>query len=590
MLRPQLNNHRWTLNQSGIWKFKFDKQNIGEKEKWYNDFESDLELAVPGNWNEQVQEDEMIDYIGAAWYSKELLIPGYIDHQKIWFWIGASDFLTKVWINGKEAGEHFGGFLPVNLDITPFVEIGKLNKIVIMVNNELSDETIPQGVSMQYYIDEKRMREESYPAARFDFFPYGGISRPVYVYSTPKAYLKDIKVVTALISDDKGRCEIEVETGSVKSGKILFNLEGHGYSARINADIKEDKCKAVFEIKNCRFWSIDEPALYDLKVNLIENGVITDEYDLKIGIREIMVDGYKLLLNNKPVFLKGFGKHEDFPIIGKSMCNQVMIKDFSLLKWINANSFRTSHYPYAEEFLDMADKKGFLIIDEVPAVSLDFRHVNEKTLQNHKNSIKELIQRDKNHPCVISWSLGNEPNLAGECEYHDGRGKKYWEEIFKYAKSLDNTRPYTVPNCPRAGSNDPVLELSDYLSLNRYYGWYENPGQIELGTKRMEEEMDLMAEKYKKPILVTEFGTDTMAGLHSISDQMFTEEYQAKYIEYYCRLIESKPYTIGEHVWNFADFRTPQIFRRVVNNLKGVFTRTREPKLAAFRLKEIWSK
>ena len=590
MLRPQLNNYRWVFDQSGIWDFKFDPQNIGEKENWFNGFETDLELSVPGNWNEQVQEDGIMDYVGAAWYSKDILIPEYVAFQKVWLWIGSADFYTKVWINGISAGEHLGGFLPINLEITPNIKMGKSNRIVIKVNNELCAETIPQGVTQNNYIEEKRMREETYPAARFDFFPYGGISRPVYIYSTPEAHLKEVKVKTTLLSEHSGKVEVEAETAYVKNGYIIFNLEGRGFSESITTEVTGNRAKAAFTVENCKFWSTEDPFLYDLKVNLGAADKTTDEYSLRIGVREVKVEGYKLLLNNKPVFLKGFGKHEDFPIIGKSLCNQVLVKDFSLLKWINANSFRTSHYPYAEEFLDMADKKGFLVIDEVPAVSLDFRHVNGKTLQNHKNSIKELIDRDKNHPCVISWSLGNEPNLAGESEYHNGSGKKYWEEIFSYARSLDSTRPHTVPNCPRAGQDDPVLALSDFLSLNRYYGWYENPGQIELGTKRMGEEMDLLAEKYNKPILITEFGTDTMAGLHSISDQMFTEEYQAKFIEYYCRLIESKPYAIGEQVWNFADFRTPQIFRRVVNNLKGVFTRTREPKLAAFRLKEIWAK
>ena len=188
------------------------------------------------------------------------------------------------------------------------------------------------------------------------------------------------------------------------------------------------------------------------------------------------------------------------------------------------------------------------------------------------------------------WATGNEPNLVGDEGYFEGPGEKYWKEIYEFTKLIDPSRPITVPNCQRAGWRDPVFEYSDVISLNRYYGWYENPGQIDVGIKRMENEMDAIAQKYGKPMIITEFGADTMAGFHSISDQMFTEEYQSNLLERYCELIESKDYTCGEHVWNFADFKTPQHFRRVVHNLKGVFTRTREPKAAAFTLKKIWGK
>jgi beta-glucuronidase len=323
---------------------------------------------------------------------------------------------------------------------------------------------------------------------------------------------------------------------------------------------------------------------------LIYENSFVDEYEMPIGVREVKISKNKLLLNGKEIFLRGFGKHEDYWTIGKGLFLPLIVKDFQILKWINANSFRTSHYPYAEEILQYADRKGILIIDEVPAVSIDTRFVTDKTIINHKESISRLIERDYNHPCVIMWAIGNEPNLVGAESYFDGSGRKYWAQIFEHARSIDKTRPLTVPNCQRAGVDDPVFEFSDVLAVNRYYGWYENPGQITKAIELMENEMDTIFNKYKKPLMVTEFGADTMPGFHATSEQMFTEEYQAKLIEEYMKLIESKDYTVGEHIWNFADFRTPQHFRRVVMNLKGVFTRSREPKLAAFRIKELWSK
>ncbi len=589
MLRPQFNKFRNLYDQSGFWKFKIDPENTGEKLNWFNGFDSEFDIAVPGSWNEQLQEEGLMNYIGTAWYSKQIFIPEHVVEKRIWLWIGSADYYCKAWINGNLLGEHNGGFLPIFFEITDFIKLDSINELIIKVDNKLTSDTIPQGVGKQNYIDENRMREETFPPARFDFFPYGGIHRPVYIFTTPEHFINDITVKTFFLSLRKGKADINVEVNPDKNFYVYFTLEDEGKGSVINGKFNED-FNTSFEIDDCRFWSIEDPHLYNLKIRLMDNQDTIDEYTLKIGIREVKINGFKLLINNKPVFLRGFGKHEDFPITGKALNLPLLIKDFSLLKWVNANSFRTSHYPYAEEVLDLADKKGFLIIDEVPAVSLDFRHVTEQTLNNHKNSIKELLARDKNHPSVIAWALGNEPNLAGEDEYHNGSGKKYWEEVFNYAKTVDNTRPLTVPNCPRAGQNDPVYFLSDFISINRYYGWYENPGQIELGVKRMEEEMDNIAETFKKPILVSEFGTDTMPGFHSTEPAMFTEEYQSEFIKAYCNLIESKEYTIGEHIWNFADFKTPQIFRRVVYNLKGVFTRTRDPKAAAFLLRELWLK
>ncbi|HSR18637.1 MAG TPA: glycoside hydrolase family 2 TIM barrel-domain containing protein, partial [Ignavibacteriaceae bacterium] len=530
MLRPKLNKYRHLIDQSGIWKFKIDPDNTGEKSGWNNNFESELDIAVPGSWNEQLQEEGLLNYIGKAWYSREIFIPDEFKERRIWLWIGSADYYAKVWINGKLIGEHTGGFLPVNFEITEFVSTGSINSLAIKIDNRLTKDTIPQGIEKQNYIDEKRMREETFPAARFDFFPFGGIHRPVILYTTFKNFISDVTVVTK-VGEKSCSLKIDVDTDSEDEGFITLVLNGNNERKEFSSVVRNNKAILTFELNKYRLWSTADPYLYDLIIELKIKEKVVDHYSLKIGLREIKINGYKLLLNNKPVFLKGFGKHEDFPITGKALNLPLLVKDFSLLKWINANSFRTSHYPYAEEILDLADKKGILVINEVAAVSLDFRHTTPKTLLNHKNAVKELINRDKNHPSVIAWALGNEPNLAGEEEYLNGSGKKYWKEVFEYAKSIDSTRPFTVPNCPRAGNDDPVYALSDFISINRYYGWYENPGQIELGCKRMEDELDYLAKKYKKPIMVSEFGVDTLPGLHSTEPTMFTEEYQSEFIQ-----------------------------------------------------------
>ncbi|MHB8339188.1 MAG: beta-glucuronidase [Ignavibacteriaceae bacterium] len=596
MLYPITNKFRTIIDLSGFWKFSIDHDKIGEKEKWFEGLchskeyqKSNIEIAVPGSWNEQLEEIGLLHYVGSAWYEKDFYLPVELSGKKILIRIGSADYNSKVWINNKLAGENNLGFLPFELDITDIIEPGKENRVVMLVNNELNDGSIPQGIKPEYYSKENRLREETYPATRFDFFPFGGIHRPVIISIIPENHFEQIKIETFVKSSNEGLAIVKVWTDGLADGEISLNITGGSNRLKKQIIIQNNFGETEVEISQCNFWSHENPFLYNFNFQLIKDGNIIDEYYLPAGIREVKVEGNKLLLNGKEIFLKGFGKHEDFNVIGKGLFLPLIVKDFGLMKWCNANSFRTSHYPYSEELMSYADRNGFLIIDEAPAVSLDFRHVNEQTLVNHKEFIQRLIDRDCNHPSVIMWAAGNEPNLVGEEIYFNGAGKEYWREVINFTKSLDPTRPVTVPNCQRAGIEDPVFEFCDIISINRYYGWYEHPGQLDKAIEALSKEMDEIYQRYKKPILITEFGADTMPGYHSTSDQMFTEEFQAKLIEMYIKLIDSKDYTIGEQVWNFSDFKTPQNFRRVVLNLKGVFSRDRAPKLAAFRLKDLWS-
>lgn len=589
MLYPQSNPYRSQLQSPGFWQFKIDPDKVGEKEGWHGGFESEIEIAVPGSWNDQLEEIGLANYVGAAWYCSSIFVPREWAERRTWLRVGSADYGATVWVNGRCVGQHQGGFLPFECEITAALELGRKNTLTIRVSNELSAETIPQGIRPEDFIREGRLRDETFPATRFDFFPYGGIHRPVIIHSTPKSHLRAISVDTSIELPAAGIVRVRVAANTAKQMSVRCSVEGTPTSGQAVSSVGDGSAALDLKLAPCQFWSPQNPHLYRLRVELLDGVSVIDEYEIRFGVREVSITDGKLLLNGKPVYLKGFGRHEDFPVLGKALSLPLVVKDFGMMKWVHANSFRTSHYPYSEEMMDMADRQGFLIVDEVPAVSLDMRQVNANTIAAHKQTVKALIERDRNHPSVIMWALGNEPNLVGESGYHQGSGRAYWKEIFDHARTLDATRPFTVPNCTRAGTADPVFEFSDVLSLNRYYGWYEFPGRIDHGVSVLEKEMETIHQKYGKPILITEFGADTIPGLHSISDQMFTEEYQEEYLARHIKLFRSKEYIVGEHVWNFADFRAPQHFRRVVLNMKGVFTRTRQPKAAAFALKKLWS-
>jgi beta-glucuronidase len=587
VLYPIINAYRSTIDLSGLWEFRTDPDEKGEREGWFNGFESDLDVAVPGSWNEQLEEAGLLHYVGSAWYFRTIVLPAELERKHLELRVGSADYHAKVWANGVCLGENHLGFLPFAFPLDEIARAGGELRIAIRVSNTLSSDTIPQGISSAQYELENRLREETFPPARFDFSPFGGIHRPVKIVATPRIRIERISV-RPFVTGSGGRLELTITAAGATNSSVKVRLEGDGSAWSASSPLVQGVASLELTLEACRHWSPGDPFLYDLSVDLMEGGERIDAYSLPVGIREVTISGSRLLLNGRPLYLQGFGKHEDAFAVGKGLHLPLMVKDFQMLKWIGANSFRTSHYPYAEEMMYYADRKGILVIDEVPAVSLDFRCVSEETLKNHKEFIRRLIERDGNHPAVIIWALGNEPNLVGENGYGNGKGRAYWGEVFAHARELDPHRPKVVPNCLRAGIGDPALEFSDILCLNRYYGWYEYPGRLDRAAEALSEELDQIHARYGRPVMMTEFGADTIPGLHAIPDQMFTEEFQERLLTTYIKVIRSKGYTVGEHVWNFADFRTPQNLRRVMLNMKGVFTRGRSPKMAAFALRKLW--
>ena len=281
-----------------------------------------------------------------------------------------------------------------------------------------------------------------------------------------------------------------------------------------------------------------------------------------------------------------------------------MKRDSELMKWIGANSLRTSHYPYDEEVYSLADREGFLIIDEVPAVGLfaslsnfldatngkttDFfsKETTPILLCAHKRAIEEMVARDKNYPSVIAWSLLNEP------ESTDPNSEPYFKEVFALARSLDTQkRPCTFAMEVNSQPDKcHCYHLCDIICLNRYFGWYIRGGwEIDEAERMFREEM----EKWKaldldKPFIFCEYGADTLGDVHKLPSVMWFQEYQCEVLEMLHSVFDSYDFVRGEQVWNFADFQTGEGLMRVDGNRKGIFTRQRQPKEAAFLLKRRW--
>lgn len=601
MLYPQDNPHRTMMNLSGLWKFSLDVDDKGEDKRWFQGLPSSRPIGVPGSWNEQY-EDTMF-YMGSAWYQTEFHVPPQFRGQRLALRIGAAGYYASVWLDGELLGTHEGSSLPFEYDITRRARPGNAHMLVLKIDNRLGPKTIPPGKigsqpgqegessfvseaisNFAQYVPEIQMlplllnMREQYPPVPFDFLPYAGIHRPVKLYTTPRDFIRAIRVRTDVKRTRANIvCEVHAEG---KADSVEAVLSRGGKTFRSDASMQGGVATVEAAVPNPELWHPDRPHLYHLAVKLLKKAAVVDEYHMDIGIRAINVTEKQILLNGEPIYLNGACKHEDFPILGRGLNEAMLVKDFSLMKWLGANSFRTSHYPYAEEYLMLADRMGFLVIDEMPTVGLDYKMYNDEILNKCKGLLTELIERDGNHPSVIMWSIANEPDTFTES------AAGFFGSLKAHAKELDPSRPVTLAamHVPK----DHTYDVVDVISINRYYGWYFDPGQLDVAAKKLSDELDRIHSAHKKPVLVSEFGADSVAGLHSDPPEVFTEEYQAALLKAYIDVIRSKDFTVGEHIWNFADFKTPQHYTRTVLNRKGLFTRERHPKLAAHVVRQIW--
>ncbi len=589
MLFPIMTSTRTLISLNGLWNFQMDK-GIGFDEKWFETgLKNPILMPVPASYNDIYEGAEFRDHVGWVWYERELVIPSSFLGQRMLLRFGSVTHEAKIYVNGELLKEHVGGFTPIEVELEGHVHEGS-NRVTVAVNNVLDYTTLPVASYREEQMDGLGNIKINTP--NFDFFNYAGIQRPVYLWIMPITYVQDITITPSVVGAN-GRILYVVETKGVADMKISV-CDEDGIEVAKGASATGEVV-----IENVHLWQPLKSYLYHFVVELYQSGQLVDRYEEPFGVRSVEVANGQFLINGKPFYFKGFGKHEDFPLHGRGFDEVVNVKDISLMKWMGANSFRTSHYPYSEEMMRLADREGLVVIDEVAAVGL---HLNFgslvfgdgkkhdtwgelQTMHAHEQAIQELIQRDKNHACVVMWSIANEPASEEEGAY------EYFAPLVELTKELDTQkRPVTIVTHMFATADRcKVADLIDVLAFNMYYGWYEFGGQLELAKVRFRAVLDAWTKRLpNKPMMLTEFGADTVAGLHDVTDTMFTEEYQVAYLKASHEVIDETPNFVGEQVWNFADFYTSQGVMRVQGNKKGIFTRDRKPKLSAHYLKQRW--
>jgi beta-glucuronidase len=591
MLKPQNGPTRELVNLDGLYSFKVDFESSGLREGWQDRrLDTELEMGVPGSYNDVFADKAVREHVGHVWYQREVHVPRGWSTERIHLRLDSATHEGRVFVNETLVAEHVGGYTPFSADITDHVTPGGTFRLSIAVNNELTRATIPPG-SITITADGRRKQNYLH-----DFYNYAGLHRSVWLYSTPQVHIEDITIVTGF----------EGTSGSVDYSIELAGAVGHeNVSIRVlDAEGREvataEGAVGAMTLPDVVLWQPGRGYLYRLVAEVHNKAGLVDAYNQAFGIRTVEVRGKQFLINGEPFYFTGFGMHEDHITIGKGHSHTQMIQDFQLLDWVGANSFRTSHYPYAEEVMDFADRHGIVVIDETAAVGLNAafaglfgegtkstyaeEFVNEETAASHRQAISELVARDKNRPSVVIWSIANEPETTEVGARH------YFEPLVALTRKLDPSRPVAFANEGRGTpTKDLIADLFDVIMLNRYYGWYVHTGDLASAELALEKELRHWEKEHGKPIIITEYGADTMSGLHSIYEQPWSEEFQSALLDKYHRVFDSIEAVVGEHVWNFADFQTSSGIVRVDGNKKGVFTRDRRPKTAAYTLRRRWN-
>ncbi len=513
------------------------------------DFDSDIELMVPGDWNTQME--KLYYYEGTVWYKKSFDYE-VKENQINYVYFEAVNYEAIVYLNGEKLGSHVGGYTPFQFDVT-----GKLkekdNFLVVKVDN-------------------KRLRE-AIPTVNTDWWNYGGITRSVHLVSVPQSHIKDYSV--QLKKNNKTQIAGWVDLENGKEGEIV-NIEIPELNKKIEAKVKDGRANFSFKAKP-ELWSPDTPILYT--VNMIsQNDRVTDQ----IGFRTIETKGSKIFLNGENIFLKGISIHEEAPF----KTGRVTTKEECriLLKWakdLGCNFVRLAHYPHSEAMVKEAEKMGILIWSEIP-VYWTVLFDNKDTYQNAENQLSTMINRDKNRAAIILWGIANETPES------DARNE-FLKNLSLKVRALDSTRLVTAALDTQSSAeggkviDDPLGEYVDVIGINSYCGWYVDEPESCAGLK--------WKNNYEKPMIMSEMGGGALQGLHGEKNERWTEEYQEALYEYNIEMMRNIEFMAGLTPWILMDFRSPRRHLQRIQkdfNRKGLISEQGVPKKAFYILRDYY--
>ena len=556
VVAPQNVYARQTQSLNGDWDYMVDQQEQGYYDyrmninRWgyflnakaqrpsdlveYN-FDESPAMHVPGDWNTQLA--ELFLYEGTIWMKRDFNYTP-VEGQRLLLYFGAVNYEAIVYVNGKKAGRHEGGFTPFCFDVTDVVKEGKIFVIV--------------------KIDNKR-HQDNVPTRIFDWWNYGGITRDVMLVSVPETYVEDYSLqLDKNVNGKKRTLNFSLKLNQPVAGQeITVSIPELKIKQKFVTDAKGEILNSQFSILNSKLqlWSPETPKLYQVEITT-DNEKIADE----IGFRTIETRGKQLLLNGKPLFLRGVCAHEETAYTSRR-CNSTEDAD-TLLSWarqLGCNFLRLAHYPHNELAVREAERQGFLLWSEIP-VYWTISWQNADTYKNAERQLTDMIRRDHNRAAIIIWSLANETP-------HSDARDVFLSRLAKTARSLDNTRLISMAMEVTGASNyvnrlhDNMNQYVDVVSFNQYIGWYRDVNDA----PKMRWEIP-----YDKPVIISEFGGGAKAGYHGDKEQRWTEEFQENLYRENLAMLEKIDGLAGTCPWVLKDFRSP---RRPLPGIQDDFNR-----------------
>ena len=519
-------------------------------------------VRVPSAWNDG-RDPELNLFRGSCVYIKDFRLPAAFKGRRTVLRFDAVGQRCTVYLDGEALGSHEGGYTPFSFDLAGKAAPGRSHRLVVVANNQRSEQT--------------------FPAISGDFESYGGIYRSVEIIGLPAVHMDKMLAIPSLSADGRGELSISVSVRNDSKRRREIELRaavtGRGlkYISTRAVTVKAGAVASVtlkMRIPGVSPWSPESPAMYDLAVS-----AAGDRLRKRVGFRRIEVKGNHLLLNGRPIRLRGANRHDDHPDFGPCLPDAVIRRDLELAKSINCNALRLAHYPHREKTYELADELGILLWTEIPFVGGDVwtGDVRRRNLAL-QNMLRELIERDCHHPSVILWSVGNE--VASD---HPAC-RRFMAPLYKLARRMDKTRLVTFAS--NRGTNEIVSQpFSDVAGVNQYYGWYSASVNDVSGN------MDSIHRALGKPIIVSEFGAECPRGRRGRKDR-WTEDYQVALYRHNLRVLGAKRYVVGLFPWALFDFRSHRRMNVLQHgwNRKGIFDDRRRPKLVAKVVREFYGR